>query len=86
MWKITIKENRQDMAIFETTPRYDIFLNGEFFDQAYYNMTGYRVGLPTPDGAVLDPGEISITKLKREIASLNREARAKTEHARMDLL
>jgi hypothetical protein len=70
---ITLRQ--QPKSHMGTQPDFDVLLNGSTFDRAYFNTHGYRVGLPLPGGGTLDPGEISLAKLKRLIASLNREAK-----------
>ena len=80
--KITLqKSNRR--AILQTIPDYDVLLNGVVCAKAFFNTRGYVVdkGLPMPSGSRLDPGEISLTKLKREIMILNREAATKSKAA-----
>jgi hypothetical protein len=73
---ITLEEKR-GRAILQTKPDFWVLVNGQRKDQAYFNMRGYRVGLPLPDGRTLDPGEISLAALKREIGKINREAKQK---------
>lgn len=77
-FKLTLREKAHRQT-FSTRPDYDLFLNGQPIGEAYYNMTGYRAVLPTPDGKKLDVGEISLSRLRREIASLNREAKDQKE-------
>jgi hypothetical protein len=74
-FKITIAETRKGRQMFETTKRYQVFLNGKpFRDPLYFNMHGYCGYLPTPAGGVFDPGEISIAKFRKEAAEINRDA------------
>lgn len=54
---------------------WQVLLNGKpWGDPFTYNMTGYRGVLPMPDGHGFDPGEVTLTQLRREVAWLNREA------------
>ena len=68
-------EKSPHKQILQTEDDYFIRLNGRRVGQAYFNMRGYCCGLPLPDGMVLDPGEISLTQLKKEISKINREAK-----------
>jgi hypothetical protein len=70
---ITLVENRRAMAMLETTPRYDVMLNGVKFDQLYFNCRGYVGTLPYPGGGSLSVGECSITAIRSEVKRLNRE-------------
>lgn len=72
-FKITLKERGK--AILQTKPDFDILLNGDVFGTLTYNMTGYIGYLPLPEVGKMDFGEISLSKYRREIATLNREAR-----------
>lgn len=72
-FKLTLREKPSNT--FFTHPDFDLILNGKRVGDTYYNMTGYRAVLPTPQGSKIDVGEISLTKLRREIAALNREAK-----------
>ena len=55
---------------------WQVLLNGlPWGDPFYYNMRGYRGVLPLPDGSSFDPGEVSLTQLRREVAQVNREAK-----------
>ncbi len=59
----------------ETHKRWQVHLNGEpWGDPFYYNMRGFRGVLPTPDGRGFDPGEVTLTRLRQEVARINREA------------
>ena len=59
-----------------------VLLNGlPWGDPFYYNMRGYRGVLPLPDGSSFDPGEVSLTQLRREVAQINREAKQATPPA-----
>jgi len=71
---ITLRE--QPRGHMGTHPDFDVLLNGRKVETAYFNTRGYRVGLPLPTGGKLDPGEISLAALKREISRINREAKA----------
>lgn len=70
-------EEKPHKSILQDKPDFWVLLNGKRVEQACYNLRGYRVGLPLPDGRVLDPGEISLTQLRKEIAKINREAKAR---------
>lgn len=60
----------------ETHKRWQVVLNGEPWGEPfYYNMRGFRGALPLPDGRSFDPGEVTLTRLRREVARINREAR-----------
>jgi hypothetical protein len=78
---IKLVENRRDMAICETTPRYDVMLNGVKFDQLYFNCRGYVGRLPFPGGGSLWVGECSLTSIRKEVSKLNREWAAHKETA-----
>jgi hypothetical protein len=68
---IELRERRAHML---GGPRdYDVVLHGKVVDGAYFNTRGYRTGLPMPNGSTLDPGEVSLTRLRREVAKLNQE-------------
>lgn len=69
-------ERKPRSGCLQEKPDFWVLLNGKRADQAYFNMRGYRVGLPLPDGRTLDPGEVSLTRVRREIARINREAKA----------
>jgi len=71
--KITLVESKR-RHICQTVPDYEVLLNGVKVARAYYNTRGYCVdnGLPMPCGRRSDPGEVSLTKLKREIGIINR--------------
>lgn len=73
---VTIKEAPHRRAICETDMRYEVFLNGILFDQIYFNMTGYCGYLPLPDGTKLCLPESGISNYRREVAWINREAKA----------
>jgi len=78
MKAITLVETRRGMQICETTPRYDVFFRGKFFDQLYFNMRGYVGYLPCPSDnkdmvAKLHIGERGISAYKKEITTLNKE-------------
>jgi len=70
---IVLKPARAQHNIPSGQASYDVYLNGVFFDQLYYNLRGYRGYLPTPEGKSLDIGEKSLSAYKKEIANLNRE-------------
>ena len=61
----------------ERHKRWQVLLNGEPWGTPfYYNMRGFRGVLPLPNGGSFDPGEVTLTRLRREVAQINREARA----------
>ena len=63
----------------ETHKRWQVLLNGEpWGDPFYYNMRGFRGVLPLPDGRCFDPGEVTLTRLRQEVAGINRGAREAT--------
>jgi hypothetical protein len=69
--KITLRESPR-RAMLQTKPDFDVLLNGVKVERAYFNTRGYRVGLPLPDGRMFDPGEVSLTQLRREVGKINR--------------
>jgi hypothetical protein len=72
---VELIETRKGCAMMEKESRYDVHLRGEKVGQLYFNMRGYVGLLPTPDGMV-DIGEVSISKFKKEVAQINREFKA----------
>lgn len=79
---VTIVENRKDMAMLETTPHFDVMLNGVWYFKLYFNMTGYSGYLPLPPRAdsenqrravPLSVGEGGISRYRKELPRLNRE-------------
>lgn len=75
-WNLRLIETKRGRHMMETTPRYDVVLNGETVGQLTYNMRGFIGRIPTPGGGWMDCGERPITAWRREVAALNREARA----------
>lgn len=73
MKAIKLVETRRGCAIMEREPRYDVLLNGQLFDQLYFNLTGYVGYLPTPEGRKLTIGEKAISVYRKEVARLNKE-------------
>lgn len=83
MKPITLVRTRKGCAPLEKEDRYHVMFNGQFFDELYFNMTGYVGYLPCPNNFRFDKpkdspiklsiGEKSITAYKKEIAQLNRE-------------
>jgi len=73
--KITLREAPQRKAIFERTMRYDVLLNGKVVNDCHFNMEGYNTLLPLPGGRMFHPGEISLGKIKKEIAEINNAAK-----------
>ena len=69
---ITLVENRRDMAMCETTPRYDVMLNGQKYDQLYFNIRGYCGILPYPGGGSMNVNECSISAVRSEVKRLNK--------------
>lgn len=76
--KLSLRVANHRRAMLETTDRYDLLLNGERVGGVYYNMCGYLIdsGLPLPDGTRLQLPECGLSAIKRQIARINREARA----------
>ena len=76
MHKVTLRRNYR-VAILERTNRYHLLLNGGVVGDIYYNTHGYVItpGIPLPDGRKLQLPECGITKIRREIARINREAK-----------
>jgi len=70
---IELVETRRGCAILESTPRYEIRLNGKRWGELHFNMRGYTGYLPLPNGHVLDIGERGISAFRKEVAKLNRE-------------
>ena len=74
-FRITL-QSKPSPHFHETHKRWQVLLNGEpWGDPFYYNMTGFRGVLPLPDGGLYDPGEVTLTKLRKVVARINREAR-----------
>ena len=74
-FRITLK-SKPSPHFYETHKRWQVLLNGEpWRDPFYYNMTGFRGVLPLPGGRLYDPGEVTLTKLRKVVAQINREAR-----------
>lgn len=71
---IKLVKTTRGCHMLERTPRYDVMLNGNLFDQLYYNVRGYVGTLPLPDGSGLDIGERPIGEYKKEVAKLNKDA------------
>lgn len=76
---IEIVEAPKRMSMAETRMRYEVRLNGAFFDELYFNTRGYVGTLPTPQGSSLSLPEGSITSFRREAARLNGEFAAATK-------
>lgn len=70
---LELKETRQGCAILEKESRYHVMLHGQKVSELYFNMRGYVGALPMPDGSSINIGEVSISRWKREAASLNRQ-------------
>lgn len=75
MHKITLRESPR-RAICEITPRYDVLLNGARVSELSFNTRGYIGSLPLPGGRSLWLPESPISAIRREIATINREARS----------
>lgn len=73
---VKLVETRRGCAMMERTTRYDVVLNDQRIGQLSYNMRGYIGYLPLPGGAKLDIGERPIGAFRKEVARINREARA----------
>lgn len=74
MHKVALIESRH-RAMLQTVPDYDVTLNGVRVDKLTFNMRGYIGALPLPDGRKIVLPESSITVWRREVATINREAR-----------
>ncbi len=75
-FRITL-QSKPSPHFYDPHMNWQVLLNGKpWGDPFYYNMTGYRGALPTPDGLGFDPGEVTLTQLRREVARINREAKA----------
>lgn len=70
---ITLVEAPRKMALCETDMRYDVKLFGIFYDEAAFNMTGYIAYLPSCEFVSHSCGESSISRVRKEIAMLNKE-------------
>lgn len=70
---VTLREAPHRKAVCEAEMRYDVLLDGVKVDEAYFNTRGYRAGLPVPGGGRLDPGEVSLSQLRKDIAQINRQ-------------
>lgn len=74
-FRITLR-SRPSPHFHEPHKRWQVLLNGvPWGDPFYYNMRGFRGVLPLPDGRSFDPGEVTLTQLRRDVARINREAR-----------
>ena len=71
--KITLRPAPHKRAMLERKMRYDILLDGKFFDTLTFNMRGYIGYLPYPAGEKFYLGERPLGEYRREIAKLNRE-------------
>lgn len=83
--RLTLVEEPHKRAMLETKMRYAIHVDGVKKAELYYNMRGYccNPGIPLYSGGFRDIGERSITAFRKEIAKLNREAKAyKAEKAK----
>lgn len=70
---VTIRETRRGKDICETTPRYEVLLNGNpTGEQLYFNTRGFIGHLPLIDGSNFYPGEVSISKYRAVISKINR--------------
>jgi hypothetical protein len=82
-FKLTLVK-RPSPHMLETKPRYDVMVNGVKKDELYYNMRGYRGALRDVQGYGIDLGEVSVAAYRREVATLNREGKAKLEAVKAD--
>jgi hypothetical protein len=76
MFRLELKETTRGRQICESTPRYDVVVNGAVTGQLYFNMRGYVGTLPTHSGAKLLIGERGISAYRSEVRRINRDARA----------
>lgn len=74
--RIELREAPRKRAMCETKMRYEVYLDGKFFSDLYFNIRGYVGYLPTAEGHKLDIGEVGISAFRKEIARLNREMAA----------
>ncbi len=62
---------------YGANPDYEILLDGDYYGDVFFNMTGYVGGISVPGSegniASLDIGERGISAYKKEIARANRE-------------
>lgn len=77
--RIELREAPHKREICETKMRYDVFLDGKFFDDLYFNTRGYVGHLPTPEGRKLYIGEESLNAYKQEIKRLNKEFKSQSQ-------
>ena len=74
MARVTLVKTLRGCAIAEWEDRYDVMLDGQLFDQLYFNMTGYVGYLPSATTGVKHTiGERGVSAYKSEVARLNRE-------------
>jgi len=74
---VTLVETRRGREICETTPRYDIYVNGvNTLGQLCWNMTGYVGVVPLSDGTRFALPESSITAWRKLVRQINRGALA----------
>lgn len=71
---VTLLESTK-RANMQTRPDYDVYVNGVFVGNIYFNLTGYVGYLPLPGGKKFNIGERSLAAYKKEIAIINREAK-----------
>ncbi|MDO5757318.1 MAG: hypothetical protein Q4P24_07355 [Rhodobacterales bacterium] len=77
-FRITL-QSKPSRHFHDPYKHWQVLLNGSpWGDPFYYNMRGYRGVLPLPDGSPFDPGEVTLTQLRREVAQINREAKQAT--------
>jgi len=69
---ITLVEAPGRQSMLEHQKRYDVHLNGVYWGDLYFNLTGYKGYLPTPSGP-LDIGERPISAYRQAIRSQNEE-------------
>ena len=56
-------------------PHYEVLLYGKKVDELVHSPNGYVGSLPTPDGGVIDIGELPIDAFRQQANQLNREFR-----------
>ncbi len=74
-FRITLK-SKPSPHFYDPYSNWQVLLNGEPWGKPfYYNMHGFWGCLPMPGGSTFDPGEVTLTQLRREVAQINRDAK-----------